>query len=250
MASEHHAPVNPVTTVQTVSPVCSMNSMHPQYPLHPQNPVHSINPVYTVHPAYSMNSVYPAQPGTPMHSVPPVQPVYPIQYGYPACPDPYPASPYFIKSYPPVYPPYGSQGRMEPEWRSTLKDHGKEPFVVNIESAAKQNKTFRTALWTGQHFQVTVMSIPAGEDIGLEVHPATDQFICIEEGRALVQMGDSKNNLDFQAVAGEDYAIMIPAGKWHNLTNLDDEPLKLYVIYAPPEHPYGTVHVTKEAAES
>lgn len=243
MASEHHAPVNPVTTVPTVSPVCSMNSMHPA------NPVHPVNPVYAVQPTHSMNSVYPAQPESPMH---PVYPVPPIQYGHPACSYPYPASPYFIKNYPPVVPTYGygSQERVVTEWRSPVKDRGKEPFVVNIESAAKQNNTFRTALWTGEHFQVTVMSIPAGEDIGLEVHPATDQFIRIEEGRALVQMGDSKNNLDFQAVAGEDYAIMIPAGKWHNLTNLDDEPLKIYVIYAPPEHPYGTVHVTKEAADS
>lgn len=131
-----------------------------------------------------------------------------------------------------------------------LKDHGSKPFVVNIDQAAKQNNTYRTALWTGKHLQVTVMSINVGDDIGLEVHPTTDQFIRIEEGQGLVQMGDSKDRLDFQAMAYDDYAIMIPAGKWHNVTNTGNRPLKIYVIYAPPEHPYGTVHETKADAMS
>jgi mannose-6-phosphate isomerase-like protein (cupin superfamily) len=129
-----------------------------------------------------------------------------------------------------------------------LKDYGSKPFVVNIDQAAKQNNTYRTALWTGKNLQVTLMSINVGDDIGLEVHPTTDQFIRIEEGQGLVQMGDSKDKLDFQEMAYDDYAIMIPAGKWHNVTNTGTKPLKLYVIYAPPEHPYGTVHETKAIA--
>ncbi|MCM3784967.1 cupin domain-containing protein [Neobacillus mesonae] len=126
-----------------------------------------------------------------------------------------------------------------------LKDYGRQPLVINIEQAAKQNDTYRTALWTGEHFQVTVMSINVGEDIGLEVHPHTDQFIRIEEGQGLVQMGDSKDQLDFEANAYTNDAIMVPAGKWHNVTNTGTVPLKVYVIYAPPEHPFGTVHYTK-----
>ncbi|MBP3962589.1 cupin domain-containing protein [Paenibacillus lignilyticus] len=137
---------------------------------------------------------------------------------------------------------------LNPYGNIILRDYGPKPFVVNIDQAAKQNKTYRTALWTGKHFQVTLMSINVGEDIGLEVHPATDQFIRIEEGQGLVQMGDSKNKLDFQERAYDDYAIMIPAGKWHNITNTGHIPLKIYVIYAPPEHPYGTVHETKAIA--
>ncbi|WP_373231171.1 cupin domain-containing protein [Cohnella sp.] len=129
-----------------------------------------------------------------------------------------------------------------------LGDHGPRPFVVNIDQASKQNNNYRTALWTGKHFQVTLMSINVRDDIGLEVHPTTDQFIRIEEGQGLVQMGDSKDKLDFQEMAYDDYAIMIPAGKWHNLTNTGNTPLKIYVIYAPPEHPYGTVHETKAIA--
>ncbi|MDF2652608.1 MAG: cupin [Paenibacillus sp.] len=129
-----------------------------------------------------------------------------------------------------------------------LKDYGSKPFVVNIAKVTKQNNNYRTALWTGDYFQVTVMSIDVGDDIGLEVHPTTDQFIRIEEGQGIVQMGDSKDKLDFEERVYDDYAIMIPAGKWHNLTNTGNEPLKIYVIYAPPEHPYGTVHETKAIA--
>lgn len=129
-----------------------------------------------------------------------------------------------------------------------LKDYGPTPFVVNIEKATKKNNTYRTALWTGKKFQVTVMSINVGEDIGLEIHPSTDQFIRIEEGQGLVQMGDSKDKLDFEKKVYEDDAIMVPVGKWHNLINTGNKPLKVYVIYAPPEHPFGTIHETKAIA--
>lgn len=129
-----------------------------------------------------------------------------------------------------------------------LKDYGTEPFVVNIDQAAKQNNTFRTALWTGNHLQVVLMSINVGEKIGLEVHPKVDQFLRIEDGQGIVQMGNTKDNLYLQKRVYDDYAIMVPAGTWHNLINTGDRPLKLYTIYAPPEHPFGTVHETKADA--
>jgi mannose-6-phosphate isomerase-like protein (cupin superfamily) len=130
-----------------------------------------------------------------------------------------------------------------------LKDYGPAPFVVNLKEAAVQNKTFRTALWTGEHVQVTVMSIDVGDDIGLEVHPHTDQLIRIEQGRGLAQMGDAKTRLDFERDVGQGDAIMIPAGKWHNVINTGNTPLKVSVVYAPPEHPRGTVHKTKADAQ-
>ncbi|MDE4086745.1 cupin domain-containing protein [Planococcus maritimus] len=131
-----------------------------------------------------------------------------------------------------------------------LKDYGAESLVVNIEEATKQNDTFRTALWTGKNLQVTLMSIAAGDDIGLEVHEHGDQFLRVEEGEGLVQMGDSEDNLSFEEKAEDDYAILIPAGKWHNVTNTGDKPLKIYSIYAPPEHPHSTVHKTKAEADA
>jgi mannose-6-phosphate isomerase-like protein (cupin superfamily) len=163
---------------------------------------------------------------------------------YPYRIHPYPG--YFMQ-YPAVYPPFGHAPH-HPRYDNVRVDYGKQPFVVNIHRAAKQNNTFRTAIWTGAHFQVTLMSIPVGEDIGLEVHPATDQFIRIEEGQGRVQMGNAPDRLNFVMDAYEDDAIMIPAGQWHNVTNTGNKPLKVYVIYAPPEHPRGTVHVTKADA--
>lgn len=132
--------------------------------------------------------------------------------------------------------------------RISLKDYGPEPFVVNINEATKQNNTYRTALWTGNHLQVTLMSLNVGEDIGLEMHSNVDQFLRVEQGQGIVQMGKSKYNLDFRRNIFDDTAIMIPAGTWHNVLNTGNVPLKLYSIYAPPNHPFGTVHVTKADA--
>jgi len=128
---------------------------------------------------------------------------------------------------------------------SYFNDNGPNPYVVDIEKATKLNDAFRTAIWTGEHFQLTLMSIQPGDDIGLEMHPDVDQFIRIEQGRGIVMMGDRKERLDFQRHVSADTAIIIPAGKWHNLINTGGMPIKLYSIYAPPQHPFGTVHRTK-----
>ena len=131
---------------------------------------------------------------------------------------------------------------------SQFIDYGPVPMVVNITKATKQNNNFRTTIWTGTHLQVTLMSIDVGSEIGLEIHPDIDQFLRIEEGQGLVKMGQQKNNLDFQADVYDDIAILIPAGTWHNVINTGKRPLKLYSIYAPPAHPKGTIHKTKEEA--
>jgi mannose-6-phosphate isomerase-like protein (cupin superfamily) len=136
------------------------------------------------------------------------------------------------------------------DFRVRLKDYGPNPYVVNINEAVKQNKAFRTALWTGDQLQLTLMSLKPGEDIGLERHNGVDQFLRIEKGQGVIQMGKRKNYLDFRRNVYGGYAIFIPAGKWHNLTNTGNKPLKLYSIYAPPNHPFGTIHQTKAAAEA
>ncbi|WP_342559828.1 cupin domain-containing protein [Psychrobacillus sp. FSL W7-1457] len=133
-------------------------------------------------------------------------------------------------------------------YENVLKDYGANPFVININEATKVNQTFRTALWTGSRLQVTLMSLNVGEDVGLEIHPEVDQFLRVEQGQGIVQMGNSKDNLNLQWSVFDDSAIVIPAGTWHNLTNTGNVPLKLYSIYAPPNHPFGTVHKTKADA--
>lgn len=129
-----------------------------------------------------------------------------------------------------------------------LKDYGPEPFAINIKQAAEQNDAFRTTLWTGGNLQLTLMSINVGEDIGFEIHEHLDQFIRIEEGRGVVLMGNSRNQMTFQANVEEGYAFIIPAGTWHNLINTGNIPIKLMSIYAPPQHPHGTIHRTRAEA--
>lgn len=180
---------------------------------------------------------------------------------------------YYPNMYPNTYPyhvnvPMNNYGRRSVYWnipvegeyanssfrssngddRISLKDYGAEPFVVNINEATKQNNTYRTALWTGTHLQVTLMSLNAGEDIGLEMHPNVDQFLRVEQGQGIVQMGKRNDKLNFKSNIYDDTAIIIPAGTWHNVINTGNIPLKLYSIYAPPNHPFGTVHLTKADA--
>jgi len=195
------------------------------------------------------------------HAAYPAYPAYPSHPAYPAYPTTYPAQPAYsaYPAYPATYPaqgggPYvqGPSGETLPNDRQfqDLRDYGGNPHVIDISEAAEQNTDFRRAIWTGRHLQVVLMSIPPGADIGLEVHPNVDQFIRIEEGYALVQMGPARNRLTFVRRVSDDDAIMIPAGTWHNVTNIGPRPLKLYTIYAPPEHPFGTVHRTKAEAEA
>lgn len=130
-----------------------------------------------------------------------------------------------------------------------IMDYGPNPFTVNIEEVTDENRNFRTTLWTGSHLQVTLMCIPAGESIGLEIHPDTDQFLRIEQGEGLVQMGLTENNLQYKRRVAPGFAIIVPAGTWHNIVNVGNVPIKLYSIYAPPKHKKGTIHVTKKDAE-
>lgn len=131
-----------------------------------------------------------------------------------------------------------------------FSDRGKQPGVDNIEGMTLENDNFRMTIWTGEKLQVTVMSIEPGDDIGLEVHEGIEQFLRIEQGTGLCQMGETKDNLDFEAEVQDDDAIFVPADVWHNVTNTGDVPLKLYTIYAGPDHLAGTVHETHEDAEN
>ena len=132
---------------------------------------------------------------------------------------------------------------------ASLNDEGPNPFVTDIEADTLANESYRTTRWTGSNIQLTLMSIEPGRDIGLEVHEHGDQFLRVEAGRARVQMGPAEDDLTFDHEVGDDWAIFVPAGAWHNVTNIGDEPLKVDAIYGPPEHPQGTVHATKAEAD-
>ena len=81
------------------------------------------------------------------------------------------------------------------------------------------------------------------------MHEDVDQFIRIEQGHAKVYLGSCPHSLCEEACVEAGYALLIPAGTWHNIVNVGNHPLKLYSLYAPPQHPFGTVHKTKADAE-
>lgn len=123
-------------------------------------------------------------------------------------------------------------------------------WIDDIERATLENTNFRTVLHTGEHAQLTVMSLSPGEDIGWEAHGHLDQFLRLEQGRARVDIGSTEDSVDESHEVSADWAFIVPAGTWHNVTNIGDEPVKLYSLYSPPEHPDGTVHKTKADAEA
>ncbi|KGN41178.1 cupin domain-containing protein [Knoellia aerolata] len=130
----------------------------------------------------------------------------------------------------------------------SITDNGPKPNAFDIETATRQNTTYRSVAWTGKYLQVTLMSIAPGSSIGLEVHPETDQFLRIDAGSGVCRMGPSETELTHTDVT-DGWSIQVPAGTWHDVVNTGDEPLQLYAIYAPTHHAKGTVHETAEDAE-
>jgi mannose-6-phosphate isomerase-like protein (cupin superfamily) len=115
-------------------------------------------------------------------------------------------------------------------------------FTGHIEDQTKNNRDFRRVLYTGPNLQLVLMSLEPGGDIGEEIHPDTDQFFRVEEGRGEVVIDGQVTRI------GNDVAMLVPAGARHNVRNTGDRPLKLYTLYAPPHHADGTVHPTKADA--
>jgi mannose-6-phosphate isomerase-like protein (cupin superfamily) len=122
-------------------------------------------------------------------------------------------------------------------------------WTGNIEAITLANSTFRTVLFTGSNLQLTVMSLQPGEEIGLEIHDHRDQFLRVEDGSATVTLGPSQDTIEETHQLADDWAVIVPGGTWHNVINTGDTPLRLYSLYAPPEHPDGVVHRTRAEAK-
>jgi len=119
-------------------------------------------------------------------------------------------------------------------------------YVGHIEKATLENDFFRQVLYTGKHAQLVLMALQPGEEIGNEVHGNVDQFFRIEAGQARFVFNDTEEH-----VVGDGDAVIVPAGTYHNVINASStEPLKLYTVYSPPNHPDGTVHETKAEADA
>lgn len=121
---------------------------------------------------------------------------------------------------------------------TTQHDH------IDILQAAWSNDAFRRVIETGVHEQIVVMTIPAGGEIGDEVHADTDQVLVFVAGRGEARLDGRVTDV------GPNDLVLVRAGTRHNFRNTGDEPLRLITIYAPPEHPAGTVHLTKTEADA
>ena len=116
-------------------------------------------------------------------------------------------------------------------------------FIDNIEKLTINNSNFRKVLFTAPNSQLVVMNLKPGENIGMEVHSDVDQFIRVESGEGKAILNGE------ETVIRDDFAVVIPAGTQHDIVNTSNEQeLKLYTIYSPPEHPPETIHVTKAEA--
>lgn len=131
-----------------------------------------------------------------------------------------------------------------------IEDIGPKPQSFDMESAAKENTSYRSVAWSGRYLQVTLMSIPVGGDIGLEAHPQTDQFLRLDAGSGLVQMGTAKDQLSFEQKVSNGWCVLVPAGTWHNITNTGTTPMQVYAIYAPAHHAPNKVQATEAVAEA
>ena len=131
-----------------------------------------------------------------------------------------------------------------------IKDVGPEPQSFDVERATKENANYRSVAWSGRYLQVTLMSIPVGGDIGLEAHPETDQFLRLVAGRGRVQMGSAKNHLSFDEEVADGWCVLVPAGTWHNITNIGTTPMQVYAIYAPAHHTPGKIQATAAVAKA
>lgn len=129
-------------------------------------------------------------------------------------------------------------------------DNGPRPNAFDIETATVKNTNYRTVAWTGKYLQVTLMSIPVGQSIGLEAHPETDQFLRVDAGKGRCVMGPAKDDLRFTQDVEDGWSIQVPAGMWHDVLNTGDAPLQLYAVYAPTHHALGKVHATFAEAEA
>jgi mannose-6-phosphate isomerase-like protein (cupin superfamily) len=116
-------------------------------------------------------------------------------------------------------------------------------FVQDIEGIAVKNDLFRRVLYTAKHCQLVVMALKPKEEIGAEVHKL-DQFFRVEEGSGEAVLDGVRT-----AIA-PGFAVLVPAGTRHNIINTGSVSLKLYTLYAPPNHRDGVVHKTRKDAEA
>jgi mannose-6-phosphate isomerase-like protein (cupin superfamily) len=124
-------------------------------------------------------------------------------------------------------------------WRNEMSG-----YSINIEEKTLAGNNFREVLYTTQRSQLVIMTLQPGDEIGVERHEGHDQFIRVEAGEGVALLDGEEHKLE------DGVAVVIPAGTEHNVINTSKtEPMRLYTLYTPPEHPDGIVHATKTEAD-
>ena len=116
--------------------------------------------------------------------------------------------------------------------------------ATDIAKTTKENGAFRRVIYTGKHLQLVLMSLLPGEQIGEEIHPTHDQFFRVEKGHGTLSIDGMESEIK------KDDAIIVVAGARHNIVNTGDKPLRLYTLYAPPQHRDGFVAETRALADA
>ena len=127
------------------------------------------------------------------------------------------------------------------DFKNRIHVNDDDPDIRNIEEETKANSYFRKVLYTGKHLQLVIMSLKPGEEIGTEIHPGVDQFFRVDAGEGKIVTDEGEGQIR------DGFSVIVPAGTKHNIINTVDTDLKLYTLYAPPEHKDGEIQ--KEKAE-
>lgn len=141
--------------------------------------------------------------------------------------------------------PYGKLLPDAEKYTKHIYDHGNDPYVFSIPESVRWSNDYRRALWSGEHMQLLSMTIPQGEEIGIESHDGADQLVIVWEGSGEVMLGRSPNRMSCAEKLSAGSAVLIPAGCYHNIRNTSRLPMRLITVYSPMQEPYGTVQKNK-----
>jgi mannose-6-phosphate isomerase-like protein (cupin superfamily) len=123
-------------------------------------------------------------------------------------------------------------------------------WAADVGELVMENEHFSKVAVTGKHSQLTLMSIPPGQDQGKEIHLGLDEFVHIRAGEALVTIGKSAEEVLESHRLEQGWSLFIPAGYWYNIANRGEAELKLYLITSPPAHRHGAEYLTREEAQA
>lgn len=127
---------------------------------------------------------------------------------------------------------YGDNARMFSNDLNSIDNYKIEPISFNVSKMTYDNTMFQRVIWVGKYMKIVLNSIPVGSSLGVKIHNDMDQFIQVVVGNGIIRLGDNSSNLNMESMLTNNASVVIPSGKWHNIINTGNMPLKIYSIYA------------------